>query len=152
MCYIQPLSHDAQEFTSREEHYNLLRYRLFQGWWELLQREEYSVLKDMKLPDLLTRCFFAWEKVLRQLEEEGLLTQKDWELRDLVLQRAELWRVAEGDKVLREKETEGWRELWRVGRYGWLKYKGVEKWNPPISETDTKGESGGVVGSTVVIA
>lgn len=118
----------------------------------MLQQEEYSVQKDMKLPVLLTRCFFAWEKVVRRLEEEGLLTQKDWELRDLVLQRAEMWRVAEGDRVLREKETEGWRELWRVGRYGWLEYKGLEKWDPPISEIGTKVEGGGVVDSTVVNA
>jgi hypothetical protein len=148
MCYIQPVCERAGESTPREEHYDLLRYRLFEGWLELMQEEEYAVLKEIKLADLLSRCFFAWERIVRELDEEGLVTQKDWELRDLILQRAEMWRIAEGDKVLMAKEVEGWRELWSVGRYGWLEYQGSEEWNPPVEE-DTRFVGDVVIDSTV---
>jgi len=149
MAYVQPL-------PDRGERYNFVRYKLCEGWMNMWRTTKKSRVNPSgeELVRVLKRMFYALEKVVKQLQDEGILTQKEWDLRDLIQQRAQLWRLADKDKDLREKELDGWKEIWEIGQYGWSSKPTSEEWNPPLQEKEEslENEVGTIVDSTLVSA
>lgn len=79
--------------------------------WVMKSRKEIIALRHKDLFQQLNAMFTMWEEVVDQLEAKGLWTGEQKEMMEDIRQRARLFRLAETDLELREKELEGWRAM-----------------------------------------